>query len=153
VLPIGSGLAHVVRKEIIVLETLSRHWWALALRGVAAILFGVLALVWPGITVLALVIVFCAYALVDGAFALGAAFGNADGGRTPPGRPERAAATTGSGPCCSPWEQRDARLQNPRIEICRGWLLADLPRRTVSAPLFGSASTWSGLSHRPTTTL
>ena len=54
-------------------ETLSRHWWAVALRGVAAILFGVLALVWPGITVFALVIVFGAYALVDGAFTLLAA--------------------------------------------------------------------------------
>jgi uncharacterized membrane protein HdeD (DUF308 family) len=64
------------------LETLSRHWWAVALRGVAAILFGVLALVWPGITVFALVIVFGAYALVDGAFTLVAAFGDRDGGRT-----------------------------------------------------------------------
>ena len=64
------------------LETLSRHWWAVALRGVAAIVFGVLALVWPGITVFALVIVFGAYALVDGAFTLAAAFGNRDGGRT-----------------------------------------------------------------------
>ena len=64
------------------LETLSRHWWAVALRGVAAILFGVLALVWPGITVFALVILFGAYALVDGAFTLAAGFGNRDGGRT-----------------------------------------------------------------------
>ncbi|MCU7730798.1 HdeD family acid-resistance protein [Actinoplanes sp. KI2] len=64
------------------LETLSRHWWAVALRGAAAILFGVLALVWPGITVLALVLLFGAYALVDGAFTLAAAFGNRDGGRT-----------------------------------------------------------------------
>jgi uncharacterized membrane protein HdeD (DUF308 family) len=80
--PIGSGLAHDVRKETIMLEILSRHWWAVALRGVAAILFGVLALVWPGITVFALVIVFGAYALVDGAFTLLAAFGSRDGGRT-----------------------------------------------------------------------
>ena len=64
------------------LETLSRHWWAVALRGVAAILFGVLALVWPGITVFALVIVFGAYALVDGAFTLVAVFGDRDGART-----------------------------------------------------------------------
>ncbi|GIF00828.1 HdeD family acid-resistance protein [Paractinoplanes rishiriensis] len=63
------------------LETLSRHWWAVALRGVAAILFGVLALVWPGITVFALVIVFGAYALADGVFTLAAAFGNRDGDR------------------------------------------------------------------------
>jgi len=63
-------------------ETLSRRWWAVALRGVAAILFGVLALAWPGITVFALVIVFGAYALVDGAFTLVAAFGDRDGDRT-----------------------------------------------------------------------
>lgn len=81
-LPIGSGPAHDVRKETIMLETLSRHWWAVAFRGVAAILFGVLALVWPAITVFALVIVFGAYALVDGAFTLVAAFGNRNGGRT-----------------------------------------------------------------------
>ena len=64
------------------LETMSRHWWAVALRGVAAILFGVLALVWPGITVFALVLVFGAYALAAGALTLVAAFGNRDGGRT-----------------------------------------------------------------------
>ncbi|MFC4070481.1 HdeD family acid-resistance protein [Actinoplanes subglobosus] len=64
------------------LETLSRRWWAVALRGAAAILFGVLALVWPGITVFALVLVFGAYALVDGAFTLVAALGDRDGGRT-----------------------------------------------------------------------
>src|SRR4030095_9303888 len=81
-LPIGSDPAREVRKETIMLETLSRHWWAVALRGVAAILFGVLALVWPEITVFALVIVFGAYALVDGAFTLAAAFGNRDAART-----------------------------------------------------------------------
>jgi uncharacterized membrane protein HdeD (DUF308 family) len=81
-LPIGSGPARDVRKETIMLETLSRRWWAVALRGVAGILFGVLALVWPGITVFALVVVFGAYALVDGAFTLVAAFGGRDGGRT-----------------------------------------------------------------------
>jgi uncharacterized membrane protein HdeD (DUF308 family) len=64
------------------LETLSRRWWAVALRGVAAILFGVLALAWPGITVFALVILFGAYALVDGAFTLAAAFGHRNNGRT-----------------------------------------------------------------------
>ncbi|MFG1926378.1 HdeD family acid-resistance protein [Cryptosporangium sp. NPDC048952] len=64
------------------LETLSRRWWAVALRGVAAVVFGVLALVWPGITVFALVIVFGAYALVDGAFTLITAFGDRAGRRT-----------------------------------------------------------------------
>ena len=52
------------------LETLTRHWWVLAVRGGAAVLFGLLALIWPGITVLALVLLFGAYALVDGVLAL-----------------------------------------------------------------------------------
>jgi len=52
------------------IETLTRNWWVLAARGALAVLFGLLALIWPGITVLALVLLFGAYALVDGVMAL-----------------------------------------------------------------------------------
>ena len=55
------------------LETLARNWWVVAIRGTAALIFGLLALIWPAITVLVLVALFGAYALVDGAFALGTA--------------------------------------------------------------------------------
>ena len=46
------------------LERLSRHWWAVALRGVAAILSGVHAFVRPGITALALLLVLFGVLLV-----------------------------------------------------------------------------------------
>jgi uncharacterized membrane protein HdeD (DUF308 family) len=49
---------------------LARYWWVLAIRGVAAILFGIAAFVWPGITLTVLVLLFGAYALVDGIFAV-----------------------------------------------------------------------------------
>jgi len=49
---------------------LTRNWWAIALRGVAAIIFGLLTFVMPGITLAALVLLFGAYAIVDGVFNL-----------------------------------------------------------------------------------
>jgi uncharacterized membrane protein HdeD (DUF308 family) len=49
------------------------NWWALALRGVAAILFAILAFFWPAISATAVVLVFGSYALIDGIFALLAA--------------------------------------------------------------------------------
>lgn len=54
-------------------STLARHWWALVIRGIAAIAFGLIAWVWPGISLATLVLVFGAYALTDGLFALGGA--------------------------------------------------------------------------------
>ncbi|CAM2181616.1 membrane protein HdeD [Paraburkholderia sacchari] len=53
-----------------ILAGLSAHWGWLLARGIAAILFGVLAYAWPGLTVLTLALVWGAYAIVDGAFAL-----------------------------------------------------------------------------------
>ena len=50
--------------------SLAQNWWALALRGAAAILFGLVALFWPPGAIAALVAVFGAYALVDGIFNL-----------------------------------------------------------------------------------
>ncbi|WP_226435161.1 MULTISPECIES: HdeD family acid-resistance protein [Rhodococcus] len=46
-------------------------WWVVLLRGIFAVIFGIIALVWPGITVWALVIVFAAYAIVDGILLIG----------------------------------------------------------------------------------
>jgi len=46
------------------------NWWALVLRGIAAILFGVLTFAWPGVTIAILVIFFGVYALIDGILAI-----------------------------------------------------------------------------------
>jgi uncharacterized membrane protein HdeD (DUF308 family) len=52
------------------LEKITQNWWMYALRGLVAIIFGIVALTWPGQTLQALVLVFGAYALVDGLFAI-----------------------------------------------------------------------------------
>lgn len=54
--------------------TLARHWWIVALRGLVAILFGVVALLWPDITLTALIVAFGIYSMADGVAALIAAF-------------------------------------------------------------------------------
>jgi uncharacterized membrane protein HdeD (DUF308 family) len=52
---------------------LAQNWWALALRGVCAILFGVIALLVPGAELITLALFFAAYLLVDGILAIVAA--------------------------------------------------------------------------------
>jgi uncharacterized membrane protein HdeD (DUF308 family) len=49
---------------------LARNWWSLVIRGIVAILVGVITFVWPGITLGALILLFGAYALLDGIFAI-----------------------------------------------------------------------------------
>jgi uncharacterized membrane protein HdeD (DUF308 family) len=53
---------------------LAGNWWLIALRGVLGAVFGLIALLMPVATILALVLLFSAYMLVDGAFAIYAAF-------------------------------------------------------------------------------
>lgn len=48
------------------MELLARRWHLVVLRGVVAVLFGVLAIVWPEITVLSLALLFGLYTLLDG---------------------------------------------------------------------------------------
>lgn len=63
------------------LEQLGKNWGWIALRGVAAVIFGVLAFAWPGATIFVLVLFFGAYALVEGILSLIAAFKLRDHGR------------------------------------------------------------------------
>ncbi|MEV4169971.1 HdeD family acid-resistance protein [Nonomuraea sp. NPDC049709] len=61
---------------------ISRSWWLLLIRGLAAVVFGILALIWPKITLLVLVAFFGAYALVSGVFELLAGFRHGARSRT-----------------------------------------------------------------------
>jgi len=57
----------------LMLHALARNWWLILLRGICAILFGVLAFIWPGITLLTLALLYGIFALIEGALALAAA--------------------------------------------------------------------------------
>jgi uncharacterized membrane protein HdeD (DUF308 family) len=63
---------------MLVLGQLARNWWVFVLRGLAAVLFGVVAFVWPGITLTALVLLFAFWALLDGVLALIGSVGAAE---------------------------------------------------------------------------
>ena len=59
-----------MRDPALDVDILTRNWWVFLLRGLAGIIFGIIAFVAPGISFAALVIVFGAYALADGVLAL-----------------------------------------------------------------------------------
>ena len=61
---------------------LARNWWLIALRGVLGVIFGVIALLMPITTILALVLLFSAYMIVDGVFAIYAAIRAAQQGES-----------------------------------------------------------------------
>jgi uncharacterized membrane protein HdeD (DUF308 family) len=58
-----------------VLELLSRRWQLVVVRGVVAILFGIIAIAWPEITVLALALLWGVYLLMDGIASIAMAMG------------------------------------------------------------------------------
>ena len=58
------------------LYPLARYWWTIAVRGVIAVFFGILTFLFPGISLLSLVLLFGAYVLLDGVFAVAAAIGS-----------------------------------------------------------------------------
>jgi uncharacterized membrane protein HdeD (DUF308 family) len=57
----------------LMLHALGRNWWLILLKGICALVFGILTFVWPGITLLTLVLLYGAYAFVDGILSLAAA--------------------------------------------------------------------------------
>jgi uncharacterized membrane protein HdeD (DUF308 family) len=58
------------------IETLKRHWWVPVIRGIAAIVFGIIAFVYPGLTIATLVLFFGAWVLIDGIFRVVGAIGH-----------------------------------------------------------------------------
>ena len=54
----------------LMIDMLARNWWAIGIRGVVGILFGLVALFLPGATMLSLVLLFAAYLFVDGVFGI-----------------------------------------------------------------------------------
>ena len=68
--------------QVIDVNTLSRNWSMVVVRGVIAILFGVIAFIAPGISLTGLVLVWGAYAVVDGIFAFITAMRRREAGNT-----------------------------------------------------------------------
>jgi uncharacterized membrane protein HdeD (DUF308 family) len=60
----------MARRAAVDVDGLSRNWWVVLVRGIVGILFGILTFFAPGITLAALVLVFGAYAFVDGVLTL-----------------------------------------------------------------------------------
>lgn len=60
-------------RHLISSQHLARYWWTVLVRGIAAVIFGVGALSFPGIAILTLLLLFAAYVLIDGVFAILAA--------------------------------------------------------------------------------
>lgn len=61
-------MANRIEAHEVSVETLAKNWWAVALRGAAALVFGILTLIWPALSLAVLVLLFGSFALVEGIF-------------------------------------------------------------------------------------
>ena len=68
-----SANTHTPFAPRFMLHALAKNWWLILLRGLCAILFGVLTFIWPSVSLFTLVLLYGAFALADGIFALAAA--------------------------------------------------------------------------------
>ena len=59
-----------MRVPVVDVDGLAKNWWAVSLRGLAGILFGIITFLAPGISLAALVLLFGAYAFADGVLAI-----------------------------------------------------------------------------------
>jgi uncharacterized membrane protein HdeD (DUF308 family) len=62
------------------LPALTRKWWVFLVNGLCAVAFGVMTFVWPGMTLLALVVLYGIYCFADGVMALAASIAAPEGG-------------------------------------------------------------------------
>jgi uncharacterized membrane protein HdeD (DUF308 family) len=60
------------------LNIVTKDWWIYVFRGFLAIAFGLLAIIWPGLTIGILIVLFGVYVIFEGLLALSAAFRNRD---------------------------------------------------------------------------
>ena len=56
---------------------LAHNWWMLLLRGIVALVFGLLTVAYPGVTLVVITIMFGVYALLDGILGLASSISTA----------------------------------------------------------------------------
>jgi uncharacterized membrane protein HdeD (DUF308 family) len=83
------GVNEIEASTATMADLLTRNWWLVLLRGIAAVLFAILAFIWPGLTLFALVFLFGAYALATGILSLMVAY------KSPKGYPRFGALALG----------------------------------------------------------
>src|SRR5438105_1277206 len=55
-------------------DMVTRNWWTFAVQGAAALIFGVLTLIWPGLGLIVIVALFGAFAVIRGVMAVAASY-------------------------------------------------------------------------------